>query len=76
MVELARLITDYKDMIIEINGIENYSMPFIQAHDRQTFINTSIEDVLLKLFESKIIKDKKKEVFQDTSTKRILESLI
>lgn len=53
--ELARLIIDYKHMIVEINGQKNFSCPFLQDHEREIFNTISLQNVLYKLYEPKIV---------------------
>lgn len=62
--ELVRLIVDYKDMLVEVNGLREISTPPIKEHEKQILEKITLESVLRKLSESKALEDKKEMVYE------------
>jgi hypothetical protein len=68
IVELARLITDYRDMLVEVNGHLNFSIPTIAPDNKIAFENTSLESVLHKLHGSIIFDDSAKDIYHSSKS--------
>lgn len=64
LLELTRLITDYKEMVLEINGVTGFSTPVVLPTQKEAFEAIKLDKVLHKLIESKAIEEKKQEIFE------------
>lgn len=64
LLELTRLITDYKEMVLEINGVTGFSAPVVLPTQKEAFDAVKLDKVLHKLIESKAIEEKKQEIFE------------